>query len=531
LKHWNVTHEQKPSLAPTFWNLYLVIFLIGIGLLAAYISWFWRNGIGFSPDGATYLEQTRNLLAGVGPLSTPWGLENLDSPLHLSNLWPPGFALSMAALSSLTGISVETAGGLLQLGALALLPLVVFFAGRRAVGDVRAAVVGVLAGTSNAVLSSASMILTDVYSFALVVVAVALLLNGRSIVEGLFSGLLMGAAYAVRNAHMALLLSVFTWLVLSQVLGPPETRFRRQFVLALVAGVAAVLVPLLMWNVKHFGALQPYSMSPSTVSMAENVRDLIAAFLTDVISSSKWSATAVRTGPLLALWPAMLLFLGGVTIMRWRDWNPATRAAVMFSWIYLIFGMAMLLIARSRWEWGERINERHTFQYSIFLWLVLASLTLPAKERWKRWGGMAFVTALAAGICAHGYSVYRLTAPLIGVEREAPFAGLMAIGGPYLCGQPSDLILVSNLAVVFRGKCDARVRHPPFSPNVGVNVVNEIEMVHKRVTDRPTVVAIFKDPTSATSEPPPLSARAVDQIVSNGWKVVKNDFQGVVVRR
>jgi hypothetical protein len=209
----------------------------------------------------------------------------------------------------------------------------------------------------------------------------------------------------------------------------------------------------------------------------------------------------------------------GVTIMRWSDWSRATRAAVMFSWIYLILGMAMLVIARSRWQWGERISERHTFQYSIFLWLVLASLTLPAKERWKRWGGMVFVTALVAGICAHGYSVYRVTAPLIGVEREAPFAGLMTIGGPYLCGQPSDLILVSNLAWVFRGKCDARVRQPSFSPNV------------KRVTDRPTVVAIFKDPTSATSEPPPLSARAVDQIVSNGWKVVKNDSQGLVVRR
>jgi hypothetical protein len=101
--------------------------------------------------------------------------------------------------------------------------------------------------------------------------------------------------------------------------------------------------------------------------------------------------------------------------------------------------MAMLVIARSRWQWGERISERHTFQY-IFLWLVLASLTLPAKERWKRWGGMVFVTALVAGICAHGYSVYRVTAQLIGVEREAPFAGLMTIGGPYLCSQPSDLM-------------------------------------------------------------------------------------------
>ena len=519
-------------------NLFRLLALFAVGALAAWASWFRHGGIGLLSDSAVYVEQARNLLAGLGPLSTPWGLENLEASVEVSKLFPPGFALSMAGVSILGGMSVEGAGVLLNLGSLAILPLLTFLAVRAALGDIRAAVVGVLAGTSATVLTHAGMVATDVYSLALVVGAFALLITG-GVSRGILCGLLAGLAFAVRNAHLAFLISVVTWLILSRHLLGRSSQMIKVNWMAVAVGSAVVLVPLNIWRMNVFGSVQPYVMATSTASLSENLRDLVGAFLFELSYTSKWTILGVDMGPLVGLWLGLLLCLVWLTLIRWRDFSPATRAAVGFSWIYLILGAVMLLIARSRWQLGGPINSRHALQYALFLWVILAALTLPSREKWKRWVSTAFAVVLVAVIGVRAYSVFRSTTPPIAVERERPLGMLIAAGAPYLCGQPDNMVLVSNVSWVFRLKCDVRARHTASlelrsgarDPNVAPSILTSIEMVRSQVASRPTVVAILTGAAAVSAGPALLSSSEVDQLISNGWHLLKNDAQGLVVRR
>ncbi len=85
----------------------------------------WWTGSGLSPDSVTYLDVAENLLAGRG-LVHRWAYwdpvyQTCELPTA-STMWPPGYSLAIAAVSSF-GVTTYSAARIISLLSFALLPL------------------------------------------------------------------------------------------------------------------------------------------------------------------------------------------------------------------------------------------------------------------------------------------------------------------------------------------------------------------------------------------------------------------------
>jgi len=164
----------------------------------------------FTPDSASYIEQARNFLNSGSLLITPYGLAPGDQDQVENRLFPVGFAVVLAAVSSFGIDAKDAAIGLAHFSAITL-PWLLFFSFRQSLGPLYALLLAGLAALSPGVLKHSLMGLTDVFGLWLAVVVIGLTLNSRSIVGFIFAGLLAGMAYAIRNAHLALLASVICY--------------------------------------------------------------------------------------------------------------------------------------------------------------------------------------------------------------------------------------------------------------------------------------------------------------------------------
>jgi len=211
-----------------------------------------------------------------------------------------------------------------------------------------------------------------------------------------FSGLLCGFAYLTRNAGIAFIAATigsFGLLALTRVLSAHATISRLAYWLA---GACLIVVPFLAWNLTMFGSFQPYEMPPSDIGLLTNVRTYLQALLLDIsavppIAQLAWAGKVLLIMTVLAL------------ILTWRAWpqfkaiwkhaSQNTNLALLCLGSYFILGAAMVIIARTRYQWGETINLRHVLQYS---WAFFAaSAVLIAGTRSKSAYAVAFVIALA----------------------------------------------------------------------------------------------------------------------------------------
>ncbi len=163
-------------------------------------------------DSAGYVECARSLLAGYGcQVRTFTGLSRqLWQPL---TIWPPGFPVLIAIVSSLSGVAPPEAGVLISLASAAVALSVIWGIGQMLLPR-PVAFTATLATALMPRLLAGNVCMSDALYLALSISAIACLLRGSRLplqtkyVRWLFfSGLLTGLAWSVRYVGIALMAS------------------------------------------------------------------------------------------------------------------------------------------------------------------------------------------------------------------------------------------------------------------------------------------------------------------------------------
>jgi hypothetical protein len=338
----------------------------------------------YQSDSSYYIECARTLLeSGV---------------LQPDRLYPPGYPLLISAVAALGLEPAKAALWLVRIG-YALLPMLLAWALRGLIGIRSAVMVAVLAVLSPGVWEIASKAGADIPFLVLVVSGFALLMRSGAAfnpVEALVSGVLLGAAYLVRNTGVAVFAAVaaalgagavFRWL-------PRERLFAVAGSFAI--GAALPVVPLLLWNYFEFGQLQPYSMPASNIGLITNIRVYVDQAVVDLVASNRIAKYVGWDFRLLlgaGIGFAALLTVGIKT--QWPKLDNGEKFALALLGSYVAAGAGMVILARTLYQWGEYINLRHVAQYS---WAIFA--VAPLLLGWCHQGAPSKRTRVAVAVAA-----------------------------------------------------------------------------------------------------------------------------------
>jgi hypothetical protein len=423
--------------------------LLGVLLVALFDAALAHSRYPYSGDSASYIEMATSLHADGRPRVTPWEIEPGDSDAVPQPLFPPGFALLVAALIPVAGDARAAAGWPSRIAA-ALLPLLLVVCWRGAARPQLLLLIGAWLLLSPGVREWQFVAYSDVTALALAVAALGLLAGaladagaaaGGSARRWLAAGVLAALCYAVRNAGLAVLAASVAALVYARA---------RAFIgwrpLALWLGGAAVpLAALEAYNLATFGTLWPYTMPPAERGWLANAGDLAAAQLGDLGLPAE---LADALSP-LARSELLALLFAGLALAFWatrRERAAHLRLAVLAG--YAACGAALLIASRSRYEWGNLIDERNVLQYSFALALALAvalGALLPARGRWLGVAALCALVAVRGVECVREALAARVAAPESWLELTRD-ATLMARARAI----PKATLVASNAAVLFR---------------------------------------------------------------------------------
>jgi hypothetical protein len=433
-----------------------VTWVTGIGLLlfssavvALYIGLFAPLLYAYVGDSSAYIEAARSAAAGEPLLySVPYGYA---AEMQIFRLWPPGYPVLIAAVASLGADAAPVALWLTRVSVW-LLPITAFWAIRPAVGLPLAVAAALLSFTSPGILPDAHNTSSDPTYLVFATLSFGVFLRGvatepsarRSSLLLALAGLLCAFSVCIRNGGLALIpAEAATIAVLSFAGGASFVQFFRRG-LSFGVGLAIGLLPLVIWNMAAFGVLRPYEMAPSTVGVARNIHDLVAAVVFDLMPGIRPGALTMGVAVLSLAGVCALVVIGVLQIRRANvlraqriandpllaDGSSEARGAFLI--LAACFGLAMALMtvaARSRYEWGEFITSRHVAPFDwLLLTAAIAALAAHVKQRRALLGGAFAVTAgllvCRAGEVAASYA--RITAPiaenpgaLSAVERSA----------------------------------------------------------------------------------------------------------------
>jgi hypothetical protein len=179
----------------------------------------------------------------------------------------------------------------------------------------------------------------------------------------------------VRNANIALLVALAVYFLYLWFSNPVQRSETTRRFLAFLAGVSLVIVPLFLRNIMIFGSLNPYIMEPSTVGVIQNIRMYIVEFIYDI--SALWSLGHYIGWSIPGLIFLLVSVIGASRILMvvWIQLTENRKNTIFLCTTYSIIGACVVIAARSRYEWGELINIRHTLQYTpFFLAAFLAAI-------------------------------------------------------------------------------------------------------------------------------------------------------------
>lgn len=366
------------------WRTAIVALVLGGLVVGGYDAALGSSRYPFSGDSASYIEMAASLRATGRPRVTPWDVEPADRDAVPQPLFPPGFAVVVAALTPLTG-NVRSAAQLPNRLAAALLPLLMLVCWRGAATPAALLGVGVWALLSPGVREWQFVAYSDVTALACAVVALGALARALTAPASaraqatwcVGAGLAAALCYALRNAGLAVLAASAATLGYARLRGFIGARPIGYWLL----GAAAPLIMLESYNFATFGTLWPYSMPPSARGWALNLVDFAGAQLSDAGLPDSL-ATAVPGGWLVAL-IGIVLALGTAAAWATRADRRAHLSLVLLG-LYAAAGAALLVASRSRYEWGNIIDARNVLQYTFALGLaatVAAGALWPAPVR------------------------------------------------------------------------------------------------------------------------------------------------------
>lgn len=337
----------------------------------------------FSSDSIKYHEAARNFLDGKGLVHSPHGPEPYDQELEPLRMFPPGYSMMIAAAGT-TGMDIETASVWIpRAGWLVAVPVTVLLF--RSLGlSWLAGPLALFSLFSSGVFRPAQQVLTDAPFLALAFLSLLLFKKALQRPAGGFlpvvaSGLAAGLAYSVRNVGLSLLPAVPAALVLASLLRVLPFRRGMKLIGLWIAGTLPVVILLKLRALVEFGTLEPYTMPPSTVGLLANVRWMLYGFMADLTGSPLLSLDVVWTWYKLALISILTLLVVGLSLVGLAQVLRSDRipqlVLAMAVVIYCSLGVAVVIVARTKYQWGELINERHAGQYTgLLLALVLLGL-------------------------------------------------------------------------------------------------------------------------------------------------------------
>lgn len=515
---------------------YGIALLLGFVIVTVYVAIVAPIAYLYSdPDTSYYLEAARNFLAGKG-LVVSTGLDKSALGTEPLSLWPPGYPMMVAFGSKLLGVDPMWLAPKIVWLSWALLPTALLFTLRPALNSWHAHIVSALVMISPGAVGNAWQAMTDVPFLFLTVLAFGTLFRGTDSATRpsllVLAGILFALAYSVRNVGLASFAAIFgayTVLVLLKRLSPRAALLRMAW---LAAGASLIVVPLLVRNITVFGTLQPYDMPPSQVGLIANIRYFAAAWLNDIFVVRGLLHVVLRNNAILVALGGGALILVYLTRTRlarvWSGLPPHTKEMFAVLVAYGLAGATVVIVARSRYEWGETIGFRHVLQYDWILFGACAVLL----ERWGKMPRGVPTVVLTAVIALVGLRVVYVGQDL--AMRRADFAIASRSSDPvrlteitdryrYLLavkfiiardhqlmqavqGLPSDTILVSNYEDVLRVGT-GRLVHP---------------ILRRDDCDLPKQLAVFSHGRSSPANVAVLLFPKRDMVQSGCWERLQN---------
>ena len=432
----------------------LAALVLGVVLVTLYDISLAPSRYAYSGDSASYIEMAGSLRAEGRPRVTPWDLKRGEPDAVPQPLFPPGFAVAIASLVPLAG-DARTAALWPSRIAAALLPFLLVVMWRGAATPATLLGAGLWVLLSPGVRKWQFVAYSDVPTLALAVIALGLLAQGLLATEPdrrtrtwLLAGFVAGIAYTFRNAALALLVAALATLVYARLRSYIGTRP----IVLLAAGATVPVGALLAYNVGTFGTSWPYTMPPSARPWPRNLGDYAAEQLNELGIGRLIGASSPGGYALVVLG----VLLGVAAFLWWRTRAERSRHVLLtLLGLYAVGGGLLLVMSRSRFEWGNFIDERNVLQYSFAL-VLAALLAFGALPRGcRRIVGLILVAFLAvrAYAAAREALAARVAPPeeWLALDRDAAVMGVAR-------QIPAGTLIASNAAVLFRIGSERRVR-------------------------------------------------------------------------
>lgn len=484
----------------------------------------------YTPDSACYIEQARSFMARGVFESGYYGTLDPTASYVPDPLFPPGYPLLIVLFSWLLPVPPEVVALFLSLAALALIPAAMLFSFRQLLGDNTVLVISALLMTTPIVIRWGNVASTDVMSVLLVIYCMGLVLKAESLKHWGIIGLLTGFAYLLRNANLAFIISIAGWFAWTLLFEANQRRHRLYCASVWLASFALLVLPWMFRNWLVFGKIQPYSMPPSTIGVVENIHAFIEAQLTVLMPLVAVDGFLARNLFGLLILLSVIALLVVRVLKTWSLWPKLDQYALLISTAYCLLGAAIVVAARSKYQWGELIGERHGLPYLFSLLVLLAVIFKNANLAFNKYW-------LSVPLLAILFGTRLLALPELYAKVFYHVNAVAVVGQinqhrdtDTLCSHLDGRLGVSNYAFVYRVLCGVPARH--IFPILHGNDFNDLpiqELLNLGVT-KGMVVSIFPNHDVDKTELP-LKQPLIDRLTAAGWHIEKNEAMGFVLTR
>jgi len=396
---------------------------ISITLISALYVFFCITLLGesvyfWTPDSASYIEAARNF-SSMGKLVISTAL-NAEMDLQPLKLWPPGYPLILSVTQDILGVDSQWLIVHISIFSWVIVPTLIFVLVRPLLGVSLSAALSIAILTSPAFLDWGWKGLSDLPFLFVVVLGLLLSSNLSSgwkpIISIFIGGILLGISFSIRNIGVAALIAVFISYVITFFARQEQ---RREIFLKIVVwstGASIIVLPVFIRNIMVFGTLQPYSMQASTVSLLTNIRVNTKSIMLDLFGSQ--NLAEIIAWDFLVFASCALVFTGLSAYYAYRHSSQIKENGrilagelicfsqsmfVFFSlFIYALLSIAIVIYARTKYEWGEPINLRHVLQYN---WAIIAIVLFLLLRLIKSYHAKNIAYALLA-LMIFGHIVY-----------------------------------------------------------------------------------------------------------------------------
>ncbi len=330
----------------------------------------------YTSDSAVYIEAAEHFAAGQGLLVTPYSVEPVETDLHPLAIFPPGYPFLIWAATRL-GLDAARAALAVQGACLAALPILFFLLFRRLVAPSTAVVASLVCTWTSPIVLASLHAWSDVPFLAFALLSFELLFRGIAgdrIGPTFGAGVAAAFACLTRNVGYALVGSELFGLAAAIALRPTVRRAWWRGSAAYGSGFLGVYGWWLLRNLLVVGRLQPYDFDPSDLSLADNVEHLARALVTAFVGG-RAASFALGLGALAVLALTALSVHEIQRLRERRDESTLVVAALVWSTLaaYGVAGAGLVVLARTRYGWGEYINARHILQYHWILIIACAA--------------------------------------------------------------------------------------------------------------------------------------------------------------